>query len=38
MSNAEGGIAGIPRETLELVVLEGLRQLGLADVVVEGLD
>jgi hypothetical protein len=24
---AEGGIAGIPRETLNLVVLEGLRQL-----------
>ncbi len=36
--NAEGGIAGIPRETLELVVLEGLRQLGLTDVVIEGLD
>jgi hypothetical protein len=29
---AEGGIAGIPRETLNLVVLEGLRQLGLTDV------
>jgi uncharacterized protein len=26
---AEGGMAGIPRETLELVVIEGLRQLGL---------
>ncbi len=32
---AEGGLAGIPRETLNLVVLEGLRQLGLHDVVVE---
>jgi hypothetical protein len=32
---AEGGIAGIPRETLNLVVLEGLRQLGLTDVDVE---
>jgi hypothetical protein len=31
---AEGGISGIPRETLNLVVLEGLRQLGLDDVVV----
>jgi len=30
--HAEGGLAGIPRETLELVVLEGLRQLGLTDV------
>ncbi len=29
---AEGGMAGIPRETLNLVVLEGLRQLGLHDV------
>lgn len=29
---AEGGISGIPRETLDLVVLEGLRQLGLNDV------
>jgi hypothetical protein len=28
---AEGGLAGIPRETLELVVLEGLRQLGFSD-------
>lgn len=27
--HAEGGIDGIPKETLELVVLEGLRQLGL---------
>ena len=26
---AEGGAAGIPRETVELVVREGLRQLGL---------
>jgi hypothetical protein len=26
---ADGGLAGIPRETLNLVVLEGLRQLGL---------
>ena len=33
---AEGGLAGIPRETLELVVLEGLRQLGLHDVAVNG--
>lgn len=32
---AEGGLAGIPRETLNLVVLEGLRQLGLHDVDVE---
>ena len=32
---AEGGISGIPRETLNLVVLEGLRQLGLWDVTVE---
>ena len=29
---ASGGIAGIPRETLDLVVLEGLRQLGLHDI------
>ena len=29
---AGGGIAGIPKETLNLVVLEGLRQLGLMDV------
>ena len=26
---ADGGLGGIPRETLELVVYEGLRQLGL---------
>jgi hypothetical protein len=32
---AEGGLAGIPREKLNLVVLEGLRQLGLTDVHVE---
>ena len=32
---AEGGTAGIPRETLNLVVLEGLRQLGLQQVSVE---
>jgi hypothetical protein len=30
--HAEGGMSGIPRETLNLVVLEGLRQLGLHDV------
>ena len=29
---AEGGMGGIPRETLNLVALEGLRQLGLHDV------
>jgi len=29
---AEGGMSGIPRETLNLVVLEGLHQLGLHDV------
>ena len=29
---AEGGMSGIPRETLDLVVLEGLHQLGLHDV------
>ena len=29
---ADGGLAGIPRETLNLVTLEGLRELGLADV------
>jgi uncharacterized protein len=29
---ADGGMTGIPRETLNLVVLEGLRQLGLNDV------
>jgi hypothetical protein len=28
---ADGGLAGIPRDTLNLVVLEGLRQLGLTD-------
>jgi hypothetical protein len=33
---AKGGLAGIPRETLDLVVLEGLRQLGLSDVTVDG--
>ena len=27
--NADGGTAGIPRETLELVVGQALRQLGL---------
>jgi Protein of unknown function (DUF499) len=32
---ADGGLAGISRETLNLVVLEGLRQLGLTDVEVE---
>jgi len=32
---AEGGMVGIPRETLDLVVLEGLRQLGLSDVEVD---
>jgi hypothetical protein len=32
---ADGGIAGIPKETLNLVVLEGLRQLGLTEVDVE---
>lgn len=30
--HAEGGVSGIPRETLDLVVREGLRQLGLRDV------
>ena len=29
---ADGGLAGIPRETLNLVTLEGLRQLGIHDV------
>ncbi|HEV2376364.1 MAG TPA: DUF499 domain-containing protein [Streptosporangiaceae bacterium] len=29
--HADGGMTGIPRETLNLVVLEGLRQLGLLD-------
>jgi uncharacterized protein len=32
---ADGGLMGIARETLNLVVLEGLRQLGLDDVEVE---
>jgi hypothetical protein len=32
---ADGGLAGISRETLNLVVLEGLRQLGLTEVEVE---
>ena len=32
---AEGGMTGIPRETLNLVVLEGLRQLGLSEVSVD---
>lgn len=32
---ADGGLAGIPKETLNLVVLEGLRQLGLSDVKLE---
>jgi hypothetical protein len=32
---AEGGLAGVPRETLNLVVLEGLRQLGIQDVEVD---
>lgn len=30
--HADGGVTGISRETLSLVVLEGLRQLGLHDV------
>jgi uncharacterized protein len=29
---ADGGLTGIPRETLDLVTLEGLRQLGFAEV------
>jgi hypothetical protein len=29
---ADGGLTGIPRETLNLVVLEGLRQLGFSNV------
>ena len=29
---ADGGLAGIPRETLNLVTLEGLRQLGISGV------
>lgn len=32
---ADGGLGGIPRETLNLVVLEGLRQLGLDDIEVQ---
>jgi hypothetical protein len=32
---AEGGLSGIPRDTLNLVVLEGLRQLGFTDILVE---
>jgi hypothetical protein len=33
---ADGGANGIPRETLDLVVAEGLRQLGLhADIEIE---
>ncbi len=32
---ADGGLAGIPRETLNLVVREGLRQLGLDDPEIE---
>ncbi|MFA5890842.1 MAG: DUF499 domain-containing protein [Actinomycetota bacterium] len=35
---ADGGMAGIPQETLNLVVLEGLRQLGLSDVEVESIE
>lgn len=31
---ADGGLGGIPRETINLVVLEGLRQLGFSDAVV----
>ena len=30
--HADGGLTGIPRETLNLVTLEGLRQLGFPDV------
>jgi hypothetical protein len=30
--HADGGLTGIPRETLNLVVLEGLRQLGFSNV------
>jgi len=33
--HADGGLAGIPRETLNLVVLEGLRQLGFPNVDVD---
>ena len=32
---ADGGLTGIPRETLNLVVLEGLRQLGFPNVDVD---
>ena len=32
---ADGGLAGIPRETLDLVVVEGLRQLGFGDAQVD---
>ncbi len=32
---ADGGLGGIPKETLNLVVLEGLRQLGIANVSVK---
>jgi hypothetical protein len=35
---ADGGVDGIPRETLSLVVLEGLRQLGLEPTNVETTD
>jgi hypothetical protein len=35
LANSERGLAGIPTETLELVVLEGLRQLELPDVIVD---
>ena len=30
--HADGGLADIPRETLNLVTLEGLRHLGIHDV------
>jgi hypothetical protein len=33
--HADGGISGIPKETLNLVVLEGLRQLGLDNTKIE---
>jgi hypothetical protein len=36
--DADGGLSGIPRETLNLVVLEGLRQLGLTEVEVNTED
>jgi hypothetical protein len=35
---ADGGLAGISRETLDLVVAEGLRQLGLGDAHIEILE